>query len=90
MDYINEFEKRMLPVDCQYIDREDRNRFAAEWISKDILLRKSPYLPFQAIQLFYFLSPLTDFHPRVFFVDYVDSTFSSYHSIISVSSFNRF
>lgn len=37
MDYIEEFEKRLLPVDCQYCDREDRNRFAAEWISKDIL-----------------------------------------------------
>jgi hypothetical protein len=37
MDYWKEFEARMLEIDCSYIDREDRNRFASEWISSQIL-----------------------------------------------------
>jgi len=37
VDYHQEFKSRLLSVDCKYTDREDRNRFAAGWISSSIL-----------------------------------------------------
>ena len=37
MNYCREFEGRLLSIDCKYANREDRNRFASEWISGSIL-----------------------------------------------------